>query len=110
MDTDCIFCRIIKGELPADFIYRDEDMVVFHDRYPKAPVHVLLVPVEHIESVNSLRDEHSAIISKMVLKAKDIAQSLGIHDSGYKLVINVGSGAGQIIFHLHVHLIGGWGL
>lgn len=109
MNSDCIFCRIIKGELPADFVYRDEDMVVFQDRYPKAPVHVLIVPVEHIESVNALREPHGAIISKMVLKAKDIAQSLGIHDSGYKLVINVGSGGGQIIFHLHIHLLGGWG-
>ncbi len=109
MSGDCIFCKIIKGESPANFVYMDEDMVVFHNIRPSAPVHVLIVPVEHIESVNSLEEKHSAIISKMMLKAKEIAGTLGIRDSGYKLVINVGSGAGQVIFHLHIHLIGGWG-
>ncbi len=109
MKSDCIFCKIIKGEASANFVYRDEDIVVFHDTRPKAPVHVLIVPIEHIESVNSLEEKHSAIISKMMLKAREIAQRLGIRDSGYKLVINVGSGAGQVIFHLHIHLIGGWG-
>lgn len=104
----CIFCKIIKGESPANFVYRDEDMVVFHDIHPSAPVHVLIVPIEHIESVNALEEKHSYIISKMMLKAKEIAKTLGICDSGYRLVINVGSGAGQIIFHLHIHLIGGW--
>lgn len=105
---DCIFCKIIKGEAPANFIYKDEDMVVFHNIKPSAPVHVLIVPVEHIESVNALQERHSAIISKMMLKAKEIAEILGIRGSGYKLVINVGSGGGQVIFHLHIHLIGGW--
>ena len=108
MSNNCIFCKIIKGESPANFVYRDEDFVVFRNVRPKAPVHVLIVPVEHIESVNALNEENSAIISRMMLKSKEIAQTLGIKDSGYKLVINVGSGAGQVIFHLHIHLIGGW--
>lgn len=108
MATDCIFCKIIKGEAPANFVYKDEDMVVFHNTKPSAPVHVLIVPVEHIESVNALEERHSAIISKMMLRAKEIAGLLGIRDSGYKLVINVERGGGQVIFHLHVHLIGGW--
>ncbi|MCZ7405860.1 MAG: histidine triad nucleotide-binding protein [Candidatus Methanoperedens sp.] len=108
MANDCIFCKIIKGEAPASFVYKDDDIVVFHSIRPCAPVHVLIVPVEHIESINALEEPHSAIISKMMLKAKEIAQTLGIRDSGYKLVINVGSGAGQVIFHLHIHLIGGW--
>jgi len=108
MSNNCIFCKIIKGESPATFVYRDEDFVVFHNINPKEPVHVLIVPVEHIESVNALKEENSAVISRMMLKAKEIAQTLGIKDSGYKLVINVGSGAGQVIFHLHIHLIGGW--
>ncbi|VVB95785.1 HIT domain protein [uncultured archaeon] len=108
MATDCIFCKIIKGESPAKFVYQDENMVVFHNIRLSAPVHVLIVPVEHIESVNALQEQHSAIISKMMLKAKEIARTLGIRDSGYKLVINVGSGGGQVIFHLHIHLIGGW--
>ncbi len=108
MSTNCIFCKIIRGESPAKFVYKSEDFVVFHDIRPSAPVHVLMVPAEHIESVNSLEEQHSAVISKMILKAKDIAGQLGIADNGYKLVINVGSGAGQIVFHLHIHLIGGW--
>jgi len=108
MAIDCIFCKIIKGESPANFVYKDENMVVFHNIKPSAPVHVLIVPVEHIESVNALEEKHSTIISKMMLKAKEIAQTLGIHDSGYKLVINVERGGGQVIFHLHIHLIGGW--
>ncbi|VVB86873.1 HIT domain protein [uncultured archaeon] len=108
MDGDCIFCRIVKGESPAKFVYKDEDFVAFYDIRPSAPVHVLLVPAEHIESINSVEERHGRVISKMVLKAKVIARQLGIADSGYKLVINVGRGAGQIVFHLHIHLIGGW--
>jgi histidine triad (HIT) family protein len=108
MSSDCIFCKIIKGESPANFIYKDEDMVVFHDTRPKAPIHVLIVPREHIESLNALEERHSAIISRMILKAREIARILGIADSGYKVIINVGSGGGQIIFHLHIHLMGRW--
>ena len=108
MTIDCIFCKIIKGESPANFVYKDEDMVVFHNIKPSAPIHVLMVPIEHIESVNSLKESHGPVISKMMIKAKEIAQALGIHDSGYKLIINVGRGGGQVIFHLHIHLIGGW--
>ncbi len=109
MSSDCIFCKIIKGESPADFIYRSDDFVVFRNIRPSAPVHVLIVPVEHIESVNALEERHSLLISKMILKSKEIAGELGILESGYKLIINTGAGAGQIIFHLHIHLIGGWG-
>ena len=70
MSSDCIFCKIIKGEAPADFVYRDEDLVVFRNIRPSAPVHVLVVPVEHIESINALEEKHSAIIAKMILKAR----------------------------------------
>ncbi len=108
MRNDCIFCSIINGELPAKFVYKDKDFVVFHDSKPSAPVHVLMVPIEHIESINELKEHNAGIISKMMLKSKEIAGDLGIKESGYKLVINVGSGAGQVIFHLHIHLIGGW--
>ncbi len=108
MDSDCIFCRIIKGEAPADFVYKDENLVVFRNIRPKAPVHVLIVPIEHIESINALEERHSMIISKMMLKAKEIAGKLGIGKSGYRLVVNVERGGGQEVFHLHIHLIGGW--
>ncbi len=106
--SGCIFCQIIKGEASTNFVYKDDDMVAFYDIKPSAPVHVLIVPLEHIESINTLEERHSYIISKMMLKAKDIARQLGIADTGYKLIINVGRGGGQIIFHLHIHLIGGW--
>lgn len=108
MSSKCIFCSIIKGESPANFIYKDESFVVFHTIKPSAPVHVLIVPVEHIESVNELKEGNFEVIGRMVLKSSKIAEELGIKDSGYKLVINVGSGAGQVVFHLHIHLIGGW--
>jgi histidine triad (HIT) family protein len=100
MILDCIFCKIIKGEAPANLVYKDEDMVVFHNIKPSTPIHVLMVPIEHIESVNSLEEGHSAVISKIFLKSKEIAHSLGIRDRGYKLIINVGRGGGQVIFHL----------
>jgi len=109
MTDDCIFCKIIKGEVPANIVYRDEDMVVFHNIKPLAPKHVLMIPALHIESVNALEEKHSSVISKMMIKAKEIAQLLGIRQSGYKLIINVEKGAGQVIFHLHIHLVGGWG-
>jgi histidine triad (HIT) family protein len=108
MTIECIFCKIIKGEAPANIIYEDDDMVVFHNIKPSAPIHVLMVPIIHIESINSLEESHGALISKMMIKAKEIARLLGIRDSGYKLIINVGRGGGQVIFHLHIHLIGGW--
>lgn len=109
MTDDCIFCKIIKGEVPANIVYQDEDMVAFHNIKPSAPKHVLIIPVLHIESVNALEERHSPIISKMMIKAKEIAQLLGIRQRGYKLIINVEKGAGQVIFHLHIHLVGGWG-
>ena len=108
MSSNCIFCSIIRGESPANIIYKDEYFVVFHTTKPSAPVHVLIVPVEHIESVNELKEHNIEVVSRMIIKSKEIAEALGIKDSGYKLVINVGSGAGQVIFHLHIHLIGGW--
>ena len=83
-------------------------MVVFHNIKPSAPIHVLMVPIEHIESVNSLEEKHGDVVSKMIIKAKEVAKLLGIRDSGYKLVVNVGRGGGQVIFHLHIHLLGGW--
>ena len=108
MTEDCIFCKIIKGEVPANIVYQDEDMVAFHNIKPSAPIHVLMIPVLHIESVNALEEKNGQVISKMMIKAKEIAQLLGIRQSGYKLIINVEKGAGQEIFHLHIHLIGGW--
>jgi histidine triad (HIT) family protein len=108
MDEQCRFCEIIEGERKTDFVYEDDTLVVFRDAYPAAPVHLLIVPRKHIRGINDLKEEDQAIMGKMILKARDIARSQGIADSGYKLLINVERGGGQVIFHLHMHPFGGW--
>jgi histidine triad (HIT) family protein len=108
MAEGCKFCEIIRGERPADFIYRDETLVVFRDIYPSAPIHYLVVPTKHIRSINDLTEEDGRIIAAMILKAKEIAKEAGISRDGYKLLFNVELGGGQVIFHLHMHLFGGW--
>jgi histidine triad (HIT) family protein len=108
MDKDCIFCQIVRGEKPADFVYKDESLVVFKDIHPHAPVHLLFVPRKHIRSVNDLKDADQSIVSDLILRAKAIAEEQKISESGYKLLFNVERGGGQVIFHLHMHLIGGW--
>lgn len=106
---DCIFCKIIKKEIPADTIYENKDFIVFKDIKPKAPTHVLLVPKKHIVSVNEIKPEDKEMVGELFLTAQKIAEDIGIKKSGYKLVFNVGRGGGQLIDHLHLHLIGGWG-
>jgi histidine triad (HIT) family protein len=108
MDEKCIFCKIIRGESSADFLYQDESLVVFKDIRPHAPVHLLIVPREHIRSLNDLKEKDKDIISKMVVRAKETAKEHSIAQSGYRLVFNVERGGGQVIFHLHLHLMGGW--
>ena len=108
MDENCTFCAIINGKKSADFIYQDESLVVFKDIRPHAPVHLLVVPREHIRSMNDLRDKDKDIVFKMIMKAKEIAKEQSIAESGYRLVFNVERGGGQVIFHLHLHLLGGW--
>ncbi len=104
----CIFCQIIAHELPADILYEDEDLVVFKDINPDAPIHLLIVPKRHFDSVNSLDPRTADIAGKMFLTAKNMAVQLGIQ-AGYRLMINCGREAGQVVFHLHMHLMGGWG-
>lgn len=106
--SDCIFCKIIKGEIPGKFAYQDAQIVAFQDINPKAPIHVLVVPVKHLESIREINDEDKDLMGELLLKVKKIAQKLGIDKSGYKLVANNGEGAGQLVFHLHFHLLGGW--
>lgn len=108
MEKDCLFCKIINGEVPTDFLYKDENMVVFRDINPQAPVHLLIVPNKHIRSVNDLTDADKPILSEMMLVAKAMAEKEGVSSSGYRVFINVEKGGGQIIFHLHMHLVGGW--
>ncbi|MCK5348117.1 MAG: histidine triad nucleotide-binding protein [Desulfobacula sp.] len=108
MSSDCLFCRIVNRELPTEFLYEDDDFVVFRDINPAAPVHVLLVPKKHIRSINDLQKEEGSIISGLFMLAGDMAKEQGVNESGYKLLFNVEKGGGQVIFHLHLHLIGGW--
>jgi len=108
MEPGCIFCQIIRKERLAEFIFEDESLVVFKDAHPHAPVHLLIVPKKHIRSINDLTDEDRDILSGMIFRAREVARQVGVSASGYKLVFNVERGAGQVIFHLHLHLIGGF--
>ena len=103
----CIFCQIISRQIPADITHEDENLIVFKDIKPKMLVHFLIVPKKHIESVNHIQEEDKNLVSQMIFLAKKIAQEQGISQGGYKLLFNVGRGAGQIVDHLHLHLMGG---
>lgn len=108
MTQDCLFCKIIKKEIPSEFLYEDDNCVVFKDINPQAPVHLLLVPRKHIRSINDITKEDDSILSGLFYVAKQMAKEQGINESGYKLFFNVEKGGGQEIFHIHLHLIGGW--
>ena len=107
-ERDCTFCMIIRKEKPADFVYEDESVVVIEDIRPHAPVHLLIIPKRHIRSINDLTEEDKDIVFHMILRAKTMAREQSIAQSGYKLVFNTERGGGQVIFHLHLHLLGGW--
>jgi histidine triad (HIT) family protein len=103
----CIFCRIVAKEVQSKIAYEDEEVVAFHDINPQAPVHVLIVPRKHIPTLNDAVEEDQALLGKMMLVAQKLAKELGVADSGYRLVLNTNRGAGQSIFHIHFHLLGG---
>ena len=105
--TDCIFCKIISGEIPSKIIYRDKDVVVFPDINPVAPVHLLVVPVKHIATLATMTDVDTLLAGKMVAAANKVAKEQGLAKNGYRLTINCGADAGQLVQHLHIHLIGG---
>lgn len=104
---NCIFCKIIQKKLPSEIIFENDSLIVITDINPKAPKHFLIIPKEHLDSVNDLTEGNNDLMAKMILTAKDIAERQGI-EKGYKLVFNVGRQGGQVIFHLHLHLLGGW--
>lgn len=108
MPDDCLFCKIVSREVPSTFLYEDDTYVVFRDIRPAAPVHLLLVPKVHIRSINDLEDTHDALVGGLFTLAGKMAAQEGVKDSGYKLLFNVEKGGGQEIFHLHLHLLGGW--
>jgi len=104
--SDCLFCKIVAGEIPADIAFEDEQVVVFRDIYPKADVHLLLIPRQHIASLNELEPAHDALTAHMLRLLPKLAKEQGL-DDGYRTIINTGPGGGQEIFHLHFHLLGG---
>lgn len=104
---DCLFCNIAKGKTSASLVLQDEEIVAFRDIRPQAPTHILLIPRKHIATTNDLQPDDAALVGKIFLAAKKIASEGGIAESGYRLVMNCNRGAGQTVFHLHVHLLGG---
>lgn len=104
--SDCLFCKIIAGDIPSDKVYQDEVMVVFRDINPKADVHLLAVPREHVASLDELTGQHDHITAHMLRQLPRIAREQGL-STGFRTIINTGEGGGQIIFHLHMHLMGG---
>ena len=104
----CLFCQIINKEIPADILYEDEKFIVFKSIKPVAPIHLLIVPRKHIISIQHLKLEDKELIGECLLLAKELAKKQGIAENGYKLAFNVGRGGGQIIDHIHLHLIAGW--
>ncbi len=104
---DCIFCKIVAGEIPADILYQDEEMIAFRDINPVAPTHLQIIPRKHIPSLAHLSGAESSLIGDMVNIANQLAKGTGISERGYRLVINCGEQGGQLVPHLHMHLIGG---
>ena len=104
---DCLFCKIIKGEIPSTKVYEDEFVYAFKDINPEAPVHILVVPKKHIESVNRIEEVDENIIGKIFLAIKKIAKEQGLAERGYRIVSNCGKDAGQTVMHLHFHILGG---
>jgi len=105
--ADCIFCKIASGEIPAKLVAQDDDLVAFHDLSPQAPVHVLIIPKQHLAGANDISSEEAALIGRIWSRIPAIAAQLGVRDSGYRVVNNCGAPAGQSVFHLHFHLLGG---
>jgi histidine triad (HIT) family protein len=103
----CIFCSIIEGKIPSKKVYEDDQVFAFWDINPEAPVHVLIIPKQHIESINELNEDNLKVVGHIYNTAKKIAKELGVAESGYRVVSNCGSDAGQTVFHIHFHLLGG---
>ncbi len=102
---DCLFCKIINGDIPAEIIYQDDEVLGFKDVNPQAPTHVLFVPKRHIATVNDLAAEDAELVGKLFLAAKKVAADIGFEDEGYRLVMNCNAGAGQTVFHIHLHML-----
>jgi len=107
MMTDCLFCKMVSGEIQPDVVFEDDDVLAFRDVNPQAPVHVLVIPKTHIATTNELTPEHAVLIGKMVLAARQIAADEGVAEPGYRMVMNCNPEAGQSVYHIHLHMLGG---
>ncbi len=106
-DNNCLFCKIIAGDIPAELVHQDERLIAISDLHPQAPLHVLVMPREHMESLDEASAKDEALLGHLLRVAARIANDAGHGDSGYRAVINTGAGAGQSVFHLHVHVLAG---
>lgn len=107
MADDCLFCKMVQGEIKPDTLYEDEHVLAFKDVNPQAPVHFLVIPKQHIATLNDLDDSHTELIGRMYLAAKKIAKEQGIAEGGYRSLINCNTEAGQSVWHVHLHVLGG---
>ena len=105
--TETIFTKIVKKEIPADFVFESEDIVAFRDINPQAPIHILIIPRKQIETISDLQPEDSNMVGRMILTAKQIAENEGLAENGYRLVFNCKEDGGQDVYHIHLHLLGG---
>lgn len=107
MAEECLFCRIVAGEIPGDIVYQDEEFLAFRDINPQAPTHVLIIPRAHVSSLAELTDEQQELMGRLLFLARDVARTEGLTERGYRLIMNNGPEGGQVVPHLHLHLIGG---
>jgi histidine triad (HIT) family protein len=105
--TDCLFCKIRNGDIPCDIVFENDEVLAFNDVNPQAPLHVLIIPKKHISTVNDMENSDEAIMGSLFTAAKTIAAQQGLSDDGYRLVVNCNEKAGQTVFHIHMHLLGG---
>ena len=104
---DCLFCKIVAGEIPADIVYESDDAIAFRDINPKAPTHVLVIPRKHISTINDIAVEDEALVGKLFTAAREIAAADGVAEDGYRVTMNCNEAAGQSVFHIHLHVLGG---
>lgn len=107
MSDDCLFCKIIAGEIPSNKVYSDDDVYAFRDINPAAPQHILIIPKKHLSDTTSATEKDQALMGKLLLKANEIAHEQGLTEAGFRYVINTGKDGGQTVYHLHLHILGG---
>lgn len=107
MNEDCIFCKIVKGEIPSTKVYEDEEILAFNDLHPKGPVHILIVPKKHFATMNDIPDADLPLVGKIFGVVKNLAKKTGVDQTGYRTLVNTNKHSGQVVFHVHWHLIGG---